>query len=340
MPAGERERVAPTMRDVASEAGVSKALVSIVFRGAPGASPENRDRVFAAAQRLGYRTNRTASLLALSRTRQLGVVVDLHNSFHAEVADAVLVAADRAGYRMVLNPWTASHSEEQAITSAAEFRCEALLLVGSELAPETIATLTAGTPTVSIGRFVDLPTVDTVRCSDEAGMEQVVDHLVGLGHARIVHVDGGSGPIAAARRSGYENGMRRHGLLDQVRVLAGGRTEDAGRRAAGQLLAEEEWPTAIAAFNDHCALGVLDACAAAGLEVPDQVSVTGYDDTPLARLHAVDLTSVHQEAAELGRWAVAAALERLDDGRSWSRESVLVPRVVVRGSSASPAAAT
>lgn len=336
MPAGERANDGPTMRDVAMEAGVSKALVSIVFRGVSGASPQNRARVFAAAERLGYRTNRTASLLALNRNRQLGVITDLHNSFHADVVDAVLAAADRAGYRVVLNPWTTTHSEERAITTALEFRCEALILVGPELDPATIKALVAATPVVSVGRHLDLDGADTVRSSDEAGMEQVVDHLVDLGHTRIAHIDGGSGTIAAARRAGFEEGMRRRGLHRHALIVAGGRTEQDGRRAAAELLGGDRPPTAIAAFNDHCALGVLDAADAAGLSVPEALSVTGYDDTPMARLHAIDLTSVRQVAADIAEWAVAAAVERLDAGRDEPRESILIPPLIVRGSTARP----
>lgn len=321
------------MRDVAAEAGVSKALVSIVFRGAPGASPENRDRVFAAAERLGYRTNRTASLLALRRTRQLGIVADLHSSFHAEVVDAVQTAADGAGYRLVLAPRTATHSERQALATALEFRCEAVLLVGPELDGDAVAGLVGPIPVVAIGRQLDLESSDSVRCSDEAGMEQVVDHLVSLGHTRIAHVDGGPGTIAAARRAGFESAMRRHGLAGTALCVGGGGTEAAGRRAAEQLLSESERPTAIAAFNDHCALGVIDACVGAGVGVGEEIAVTGYDDTPLAALHAIDLTSVRQESAELARMAVAAAVERLDGDRRLSRDTVLIPRLVVRGSS-------
>lgn len=335
MPAGERASAGPTMRDVAREAGVSKALVSIVFRGAPGASPENRDRVFAAAERLGYRTNRTASLLAMNRTRLLGVVADLHSSFHAEVVDAVQTAADAAGYRMVLAPRTVTHTEHQAISTALEFRCEALLLVGPELLTEALADLAEQTTVVAIGRQVDLESLDTVRSSDEAGMEQLVDHLVAQGHTRIAHVDGGSGTIATARRAGFEAGMRRHGLDLEGLVVSGGDTEEDGRRAARELVDRPEPPTAITAFNDHCALGVLDACTEAGVELPAQIAVTGYDDTPLARLHAIDLTSVRQEASELARLAVAAAVQRLDEGRERGRDTVLIPRLVVRGSSTS-----
>lgn len=127
--------------------------------------------------------------------------------------------------------------------------------------------------------------------------------------------------------------MRRHGLEPAGWVVHGGDTENDGRRAAWELLRHPEPPTAIAAFNDPCALGVIDACAEAGVRVPGQVAVTGYDDTPLARLHAIDLTSVRQEATELARMAVEAAVQRLDEGRRRGRDTVLIPRLVIRRSS-------
>lgn len=333
MSTAEQAGPRPTMRDVAREAGVSKALVSIVFRGSSGASEESRRRVFAAADRLGYRPNRTASMLALRRTRQLGVVADLHNWIHAEIVDAILAAAEREQYQIVLTPWTARHSEEQAIGAALEFRCEALLLIGSELQGEAIRALLDDTPVISVGRTLDIAEADVVRCSDRAGIEMVVDHLVSLGHQRIAHIDGGAGAISTERRAGFEEGIRRHGLLDQMVVVGGGRTADGGRLGAEELLRTAPRPTAVVAYNDSCAVGAIECFLAAGINFPDEISVAGYDDSALAKLWAVDLTSVRQDVEALGRWAVSAAVERLDEGRTRSREAVLLPRLVVRGSS-------
>jgi len=323
------------MRDVARVAGVSKALVSIVFRGAAGASEETRQRVFAAAEEIGYRTNRSASLLARTRTRQLGVVPDLRNSFHAEIAEGALRAADETGYQLVLSPTTREHGESRAVETALELRCEALLLIGSDLSERVLAELAAELPVVLVGRDLTLPDVDVVRSDERQGMEEVVDHLVSLGHRRVAHIDGGSGPIGRARRAGFEQGVRRHRILGRSMVLPGGGTESDGRRAATTLLQRERLPTAVAAFNDHCALGVIDVLTEAGMRVPDDVSVTGYDDSPLAGLHAINLTSVRQDALQLGSWAVRAAVERLDDGRAERRELVLQPQLVARGTSAS-----
>ena len=333
MPTAEQAGPRPTMRDVAREAGVSKALVSIVFRGSAGASEESRRRVFAAADRLGYRPNRTASMLALRRTRQLGVVADLHNWFHAEIVDAILTAAERDHYQVVLTPWTARHSEERAIEAALEFRCEALVLVGSQLEGAAVRTLVDDTPVISVGRALDIAEADVVRCSDRAGIELVVEHLVTLGHRRIAHIDGGGGAISADRRDGFTEGMRRHELLDQAIVVPGGRTEEGGRLGATELLRTVPRPTAVVAFNDSCAVGAMEQLGAAGVRVPDEISVTGYDDSALARLRTIDLTSVRQDADALGRWAVSAAIERLDHGRTRAREAVLLPQLVVRSSS-------
>jgi DNA-binding LacI/PurR family transcriptional regulator len=163
-----------------------------------------------------------------------------------------------------------------------------------------------------------------------------VDHLAGLGHRDILHLDGGHQPISAQRRQGYRAAMRRHGLGDHVRVVTGGDSERDGHRAAAGLLRAERLPTAVCAFNDHCALGVIDALAKARMRVPGDCSVTGYDNSPVAQLNAVDLTSVSQEAAALAQSAVRAAVDRLEGRVTDTTDTVLEPRLVIRGSSSPP----
>lgn len=328
---------APTMRDVAAAAGVSKALVSIVFRGAPGASEGTRARVFAAAEQIGYRTNRTASLLALRRTKHLGLTMVVRNAFHAELVEGLQAAADEAGYELVLSTVAPGHDERRAVETLLEFRCEALILLGSDLPSADLADLAASRPVVVVGRRLALDSVEVVRTADDRGLEAVVDHLVALGHRQIVHVDGGRGTIASDRRRGYVRAMRRHGLSAATRVLTAGNDESDGRRAAEELVGAP-LPTAVTAFNDHCALGVLDRLTRAGIAVPGSVSVTGYDNSLVAQLAAVDLTSVSQEASVQARWAVQAAVQRLEGTRAQPEQVVLQPRLVIRGSTAPPPA--
>ena len=340
-------RTAPTMRDVAREAGVSKALVSIVFRGVPGASEETRARVFDVAERLGYRTNRTASLLKLHRTRHLGVTMTVRNAFHGELVEGIQEAADEAGYEIVLSVVTDSHDEDRAVQTLQEFRCESLILLGSQLGQPELSRLAGLVPVVLVGRRTTAARtpegLDVVRTADDRGLGLVVDHLAGLGHSRIFHIDGGHGVIAADRRRGYRTAMRRHGLESQVQVVAGGRGEREGWAAAEELLTgagEAGLPTAVTAFNDHCALGVIARLVRAGVRVPEEVSVTGYDDSPVARYAAVDLTTVNQEPAAQARWAVRAAVDRLEGLVAEPRQLVLQPSLVIRGTSGPERATT
>jgi DNA-binding LacI/PurR family transcriptional regulator len=325
----------PRLEDVAERVGMSPASVSMVLSGAPGPSAATRERVLEAAAELGYRPDRTASLLARRRTHLVGVLMVAGSAFHAELVEDLYEAAEGQGYDVVLSAVTRTRDERRATETLVDFRCEALVLLGPVGPAAQLAALGRQLPVVVIGRRVAEAGVDVVRSADDEGVGQAVDHLVGLGHRSIAYVDGGRGAIAADRRRGYRAAMRRHGLADQVRVLAGDPTEAAGARAAQTLLAEGDGlplPSAVVAYNDHCALGLLDAFSRAGVEVPADVSVVGYDDTSLSRLAHVNLTTVSQDARRQAEHAVAAAVERLDNGRRGRRrEIVLAPHLVVRG---------
>ncbi|QYN36222.1 LacI family transcriptional regulator [Pseudonocardia sp. DSM 110487] len=324
----------PRLEDVAAEAGVSTASVSLVLRDVPGPSARTRERVMAAAERLGYRADRTASLLARRRTRLLGVPVLLRDAFRTEMAEEVQVAADARGYAVALSAITPVADEPRVVETLLDMRCEAVLLLAPELPPADLAALGARAPVVVVARHVAPDGFDVVRVADEAGIGESVDHLIGLGHRRIVHVDGGEAAMAADRRVGFRAALHRHGL--EGGVLPGGYEEAAGAAAARTLLADAALPTAIVAANDRCALGLLDVFLRAGVRVPQDVSVIGYDDGELARLSHIDLTTVSQEAGEQARQAVAAALERLDGSRTEPVEVVLKPHLVVRGTTAPP----
>ncbi|MFC4501541.1 MULTISPECIES: LacI family DNA-binding transcriptional regulator [Streptomyces] len=338
--AGRRQGAAarrPRLEDVAARVGVSTASVSLVLRGVPGPSERTRERVLKAAADLGYRVDRTASSLASRRSRLLGVMVDIRSPFHAELVEHLHTAAEEVGYDLVLSTTTRTRDETTAVDTLLAFRSEALILLGPTAPADTLAAFDGKAPVVAVGRRIADAALDVVRTADDDGVGQIVDHLAGLGHREIVYVDGGRGVIATDRRRGYRAAMRRHGLDDEVRVLAGDPTEASGERAARQLLAGARLPTAVVAFNDQCAIGVLAALARAGVPVPGEVSVAGYDDDALSRLSCFNLTTVSQSAREQARHAVIAAVERLDEGRSEPREVVLPPRLVPRGTTAEPA---
>jgi DNA-binding LacI/PurR family transcriptional regulator len=320
----------PRLADVAERAGVSTASVSLVLRDAPGPSAETRERVRQAAAELGYRPDRTASLLARKQRSLLGVTLVIGSAYHAELVEELHVAAERRGYDLVLSAMTRSRSERDAIETLQDFRCDALVLLGSNASATELAELARHAPVVVVGRRVRAAGVDTVRVAEDQGVEAALAHLVQLGHRKIAYVDGGPGPVAADRRRGYSRSMRRHGLGDLERILPGD-SADAGGRAAAQLLGERLPCTAVIAYNDATAIGLLDVLTRAGVDVPEALSVVGYDDSTLSRLAHVDLTTVSQDPQRQAEHAIAAAVGRLEGGSGGSHDFVLAPRLVVRG---------
>ncbi len=326
----------PTLEDVARRAGVSRALVSIVMRDAPGAGAATRERVRAAAADLGYRPDPRARRLRQLRTRVIGVTFAAGQEFHADLVDGIYDAADELGYDVVLSGVTPHHDERRAVGTLVDDRCEGIVLLGPDLPARDLAGLDARVSTVVVARRIR--GVDAVRSDDAAGAALAVRHLLDLGHRRIAHLDGGRAPGAAERRRGYRAAMRAAGA--EPVLLDGGLTEREGAAAAAALLAASEpLPTAVFAFHDRCARGALDVLIRAGIAVPQRVSVLGFDDSPLARLAHVDLTTIRQEATELARTAVQRVVERLDGATSAPVpvDVVIPPALVVRSTTA-PAA--
>jgi DNA-binding LacI/PurR family transcriptional regulator len=322
--------------DVAARAGVSSGLVSLVLRNQRGPSEQTRARVLEAAQQLGYRADRAASLLARRRSRHLGVMMDVHNTFHAELVADIDTAATELGYDLVLAALTPARDERRAAETLLGFRCEALILLGPAGPAGWLNALGQELPVVVIGRRIRSATVDVVRAADDKGVAQAVGHLAALGHREVAFVDGGRGPIASDRRRGYRQAMRRQGFARHMRIIPGDHTEEAGMHAAVALLAGDSPPTAVITSNDRCAVGLLDALARLGLAVPGSMSVVGYDDSMLARLAHVNLTTVSQDARMQAVQAVALAVERLESGRTAPREVVLTPHMAVRSTTAPP----
>jgi len=310
--------------------------VSLVLSNAPGPSAETRRRVLEAAAHLGYRPDRTASLLARRRRHLLGVMMDVRNTFHAELVEDIHAAAERLGYDVVLSTLTRTRDERRAVETLLDFRCEALILLGPLAPAARLTALDQQLPVIAIGCRIAAAGIDVVRTADDEGVGQAIDHLAGLGHRAIAFIDGGKGTIASDRRRGYRKAMRRRGLGDQIRIIPGDHTEAAGTHAAASLLGEGELSSAVVTSNDRCAVGLLDALGRAGIDVPGAVSVVGYDDSMLARLAHVDLTTVSQNTRQQAEHAVAAAVERLDSDRTAHREVVLTPHLVVRGTTGPP----
>ncbi|MFD4562571.1 LacI family DNA-binding transcriptional regulator, partial [Streptomyces sp. NPDC058469] len=226
------------MADVAAKAGVSRALVSIIFRGQPGASEETRQRVLRVADEIGYHPDSAARLLARGRSRTLGVMFTVHQTFHADLIAGIYPEAERLGYDVLLSAATHGRSEAKAAEALLSHRCEALILLGPEAEAAYLDELGRRAVTVSVSRRVPRARVDFVHSAEGKGVHQAMEHLVELGHRRIVHIDGGRGPGSVERRRAYRAAMRRHGLEAEVRVIPGEHTEESGIEAGRLFLAE------------------------------------------------------------------------------------------------------
>lgn len=334
MPATSR----PTSKDVAQEAGVSQSTVSLVMGGkwTGRVSPATARSVHEAAERLGYRPNPAARNLRLGTTRTVLLMVPtLTAPFFGPVYTGAARVATRHGFGVVVSTWPDERNAPDGPFAAPHETIDGILassLEAARLGDEALAGF-AGTPAVMLdsGPQGDVPTVD-FGVAD--GMRAVARHLAALGHRRFGHV--------AAGVDQWTFHARAQALADVVRDVPGGallreRCEidvASAKEAAGRLLARRDRPSVLVCDDDLIAAGAYKAARARGLAIPDELSVTGFDDVLLATALEPELTTVRLPAEELGEQGMTALLELLAGTRPEPR--VLPGRLVVRGSTAPP----
>jgi DNA-binding LacI/PurR family transcriptional regulator len=331
----------PTIRDVAERAGVSKSLVSLVMRGEPMVREDKRRRVLQAAEELGYRPNSAARSLSAVHSKTVGVLIaDLSNPLLVDVVAKAGQTLEDAGFSTLLTgvaPASGArahaHIDTAAIGALRDLGVEGMLVVGSVPDRATLATVVGDIPMVVAAAQAEGLHVDEVRNDDQLGMRLVVDYLVAHGHRSIAHLGGLGGAVAQDRLAGYRDAMRHHRLDDQILNAEAGFTEDSGYRGTAALLRRERPVTAIAAVNDLAAVGALSAVADAGMSVPDDIAITGYDDTFVAAIRQVSLTSVNPDSAGIGELAARCLIERIADPTRPPEQHRLAPRLVTRSSS-------
>jgi DNA-binding LacI/PurR family transcriptional regulator len=327
----------PTMADLAAHLGVSRQLVSIVLRDKPGASEATRRRVREAAIELGYQPHIGARSLRQTRSTHLGVSFAPAHATEPDIIEAIYPAATQLGYSVFLSAQIATRSTTQAVEELMGYRCAALVVIGSDLSDAKMRALArrAKVPVVVVGAGVPNPAYDVVRSAGEVGIRALVEHLVGLGHRRIAYVHTRSMASADRRRQGYLDAVAAAGLeVDVVQVPGSDYTEEAGAAAARTLLGRPALPTAVVTGNDQQAVGVITVLSRAGVSVPGQVSVTGFDDSRFARLSSIDLSTARQDPGLMGRAAVEAAVRRIEDPDAAPAVALIEPSIVLRSSTA------
>ncbi|MFD4577441.1 LacI family DNA-binding transcriptional regulator [Streptomyces sp. NPDC058417] len=333
------------IKDVARAAGVSVGTVSNVINRPDSVATETRARVLSAIDRLGYVRSESARQLRAGRSRIMGLLVlDMGNPFFVDVARGAERAARRAGLGvMVCNSAESAGEEADYLALFAEQRVRGVLLTPADATGRNIAAFRRhGIPFVLVDRVADGTTECSVSVDDVTGGALAVGHLLDAGHRSLAYVSGPPGLTQVRdRRTGALNALAQAGLgPGNLRELPTERLDvAAGRDAGARLLGLADRPTAVFCANDLLALGVLQAMYAAGVDVPGDLAIVGYDDIEFAAAAAVPLTSVRQPAVTLGALAAELLLEETEEPPGGGprphehRRVVLQPELVVRRSS-------
>lgn len=327
--------------DVARDAGVSAATVSNAMNHPALVSDATRAAVQDAIDRLGYAPAPAARQLRTGRSDTVGAVVpNLSNAFWADVAGGAEDAADALGIRLVVSTTRGVDAawERRAIEHHAELGVDGMLVASFQPGDVVRSYLDLGVPLVLVGRQGEPLGISSVSVDETVGMMLAVEHLVALGHRRIVFANGPTTmSYCLERRAGWRRAMRRHGLvraagcveINVPEVMAG-----VGTSVLEQVADLQIAPTAIVCANDVMAVDVVRELQRSGMRVPDDISVVGFDDSTLARVVVPSLTTVRQEAGRMG--VEALDLLGLLEETGTVEHRLLAPTLVVRASSGPP----
>jgi DNA-binding LacI/PurR family transcriptional regulator len=329
----------PTIYDVARLAGVSKSLVSLVIKGESSVSDARRKAVLDAIAELDYKPSHFAQQLARQSTRSIGVLItDYKNLSYINVLKGLREIFDDAGYQVIISDLHRSPNfSEDPVDAFTSMHVDAIVFIAE---PGGLRVRGISVPTVMIGdRERTVPGADIVFSDDAEGTNLVLNHLTQLGHCNIAHLTGVGG-IASNRRKAYVSNMIDRGLEHHVFGANQPTTEIGGYMGAKEMLQSGTEFTAIYAANDYMAAGAISALAEAGKQVPGDISVVGYDNTPISAEYMLKLTTVDDMGGVIGRNAAMRILERLGakagSTASTPRKILLQPNLVIRSSTSAP----
>lgn len=327
----------PTIREVASRAGVSPTTVSHVINNTRFVSADARQRVLDAMAELNYRPNVLARSLRRGETRTLGLILpDSANPFFAEIARAIEDAAFSTGYSVILGNSENELTKEQVYVDVlVNKQVDGLIFVATgDHSPSLEQLVGDGLPVVVVDRRLSDLEVDTVLTDNLQGGLTATRHLIGLGHRQIACITGPSNLTPSAERViGYRRALEEQQLpVDENLIRKGDFNPHSGYCAASELLNCRPRLSAIFVCNDMMAIGALRALSEAGLRVPQDCSLVGYDDIELASYITPPLTTVRQDKAALAEAAVQLLLERVAEPGLPARTRILPAHLVERQS--------
>jgi LacI family repressor for deo operon, udp, cdd, tsx, nupC, and nupG len=341
----ERRRGAARIKEVARLAAVSTATVSRTLTSPNRVSPATRARVMDAVAKVGYVPNPAARSLRSRKSHMVLVALpDLSNIFFSQVLRGIEEELFAAGYGMIVGDLNGPIEKEQHFAAfAAGGQVDGVLLLNGHLLRHSEAPGAApvqfGVPVVAMCEAIEGANVPQIEVDNRAGACRMTEYLAGLGHRSIGYVCGPAANVLEKERfRGFQDGLAKTGLeLDAAFVWPGDYKLERGVRVAGKIVASGKRPTAVFCSNDEMAIGLIRGLASAGLRVPEDISVAGFDDIEFAEMAGPPLTTIHQPRRELGRNGAAALLELLR-GRTPLPRIRLGTELIVRASTAPPPA--
>jgi LacI family transcriptional regulator len=324
-----------TIRDVAERAGVSISTVSRVLNDICAVKEDKRVKVLEAAEALGYTPNPAARSLLGKKTGGIGVVLPFVSAeFFSEFLTGLDQEAQGSGYFLVVSTSHRLSKEFESAMQAMRQRVDGMIVMAPELGDadaEMVAK--ARGAVVFVNTYVTSERVSVVNFDNYGGSLALTNHLLELGHRRIAIIKGpASARDAIERASGYRDAMNAAGVSDLAGLeVEGEYTQEAGYRAAQELLDSDRLPTAIVAANDYCAIGALRALNEAGVRVPEEIAVAGFDGITSSQFARPALTTVHVPIREIGRKAIRTLVE-LVDGRGEPKHDIVPVELLVRAS--------
>jgi DNA-binding LacI/PurR family transcriptional regulator len=346
-PDGKR-RASITLRDVARESRVSVTTVSRILNGQESGVPirdETRQRVIQTAQTLGYRPNLLARGLRGSRSSLLGVIArDITDPFHVQILKGINAAAMERGYRVFLG--NVDYRSQEALAYGSMFErshADGIVMIGDikggEEAEAEIATHHRNV--VGVTDRTSRRSFPGVYADSEAGTRMALEHLWELGHRAIMCVSDVRTADGRLRVEVYEGFMRRHGAVDGIEVQVTDQETDLAFELGRRLFSRPpraQGATAIYATSDTTAIGLMQAAFQAGVEVPRDLSIVGFDDIDIAPFTIPPLTTISQSGVAMGRTAIDMLLEMVEDERGPDEieDRVLEPTLVLRESTSAP----
>lgn len=330
----------PTIRDVAQRAGVSISTVSRVLNNSASVDEAKRRRVEQAAFELGYSPNPAALSLLGQSTGGIAVLLPyIAGDFFSEFLDGIDRVTSENGYFLIVSSSHRSVKEFQAVIQGVNRRVDGLIIMSTEVCAKTVRNwLPADLPVVFVNTDVESTEVESVNFDNEGGAYRLTEHLIEQGHRRVAFLKGPEGAHDGIQRfAGFRAALQAHGIEhDPALAFPGDYTMDSGLAAVPALLAADPRPTALFAANDLSAFGILSGLREAGLDVPGDLALAGFDDIPLAQFASPSLTTVRVPVREMGQCAIERLLSRIkqEDGVAHGL-SVLPTEVIVRESTAS-----